>query len=1025
MLRRGGMFVLNKNNSAKFLTALFVTSAFTVPAFAQIETVVVTAERRSQDLQTVPVAVTAFTAADRQKIGIQTIQDMSNFTPGMSYSSSTDRVTIRGISRQTNVLSADSGVANYADGIYQSFAVLAGRSDLDLGRVEILRGPQGTLYGRNSIGGAINQISRRPDDTPTAEFRANLGGYNYSFLEGRVSAPISDDWKGAIYADWERQGRGWEKSIIPGRPEEGNVLNKWYVEGDIQATIGSQIDVWAQVSSIAWNNGAGDAGSGAYGWTPAGYPTYEYGGGLSLNPGYGCTAIPGATGFTADTTAIAATSPIGAAGCTNPAIKSPWKIAKLGAPTTTSVPGAYFGTTQITYHTNEDFDVKYIGGAEWYRYVLTLPGTTAGEFDAPISSLTISPNLNAGGVGAIPLTAIGLPSACAPAPSCPNFALQPQSFLNYQQQEFFTQNELNLQSTGNSALQWQGGVYSFYQHSSQPVSLSIPALNVVGATNNAIANPIYGPSLPTPAPEGGFILPHSPLGDRIFDNRPQFNDVSLAVYGQADYKLSDEFKLTGGLRYSYDRKYGQMDSRLVEFPGLVNPSTIVPPGPTTATPELLGGFDPAIDFTDSPNVINYTTSQATGDKGLLGFAQNPIFGGTRIPGFAHAKYGAQTSAVTGLVDLDYTPDETTLAYAKYSRGYKGGGFNTGILGYIQPKPFVPAEHVDAFEVGLKKTFGDWLLVDSAVYYYSYQDMQVPITVPPAAPGDLSTSQFVSIPRAVSEGFEAETILTPIENLTFMASYSYDEAHIQSSLVAGLGGKMIGIADPADPNAIVPGSNPLFTDAQCAAGINTTNPCGIDAYTLGVGGNGVPTGVDAGKGWIIPQSTKGNRLPNAPKNKIALNLRYDFHVADLGVLTPSLTYVWRSAQYGSIFTRFYNMSPSWDQYDSRISFASPDGKWNFIAFWKNIGNHIGYDTGAIGYRLAGQIDRSCAGQPLVGGGGVLALGRGCEFVQGETIAGRTNVPPGYSAVTNESAFGTVSTFSVNPPETWGIQIEFRL
>jgi hypothetical protein len=102
-------------------------------------------------------------------------------------------------------------------------------------------------------------------------------------LEGRISGPISDNWKASAYGDWERQGLGWEKSIIPGRPEEGNVLNKWYVEGQLEGTIGSHVDVWAQVSAIAWNNGAGDAGSGAYGWTPSGFPTFESSGGLNIN----------------------------------------------------------------------------------------------------------------------------------------------------------------------------------------------------------------------------------------------------------------------------------------------------------------------------------------------------------------------------------------------------------------------------------------------------------------------------------------------------------------------------------------------------------------------------------------------------------------------------------------------------------------------------------------------------------------------------------------------------------------------
>src|SRR5215831_12736173 len=320
-----------------FNTALMLT-AFTVPAFADIETVVVTAEKRVENLQTVPVAVTAFTAQARDKIGIQTIQDMANFTPGMTYSTSTDRVTIRGISRQTNVLSADSGVANYTDGIYQSFAVEAGRSTLDLDRVEILRGPQGTLYGRNSIGGAINQITPRPSDTFKAEFRADYGAYGHSLLEGSMTGPINDDWQWRVYADWEKQGIGYVKNIIG--PDEGQVLNKWYAEGQLQGKI-ANVDIWDRFYTTAWNNGAGDAGSASGGWTPADFPTYEFGqGALGFNPGYGCTDFATqplhATGAPAPATANypaaganttvapgSAVSPL-VNPCQNPSFSSPW-----------------------------------------------------------------------------------------------------------------------------------------------------------------------------------------------------------------------------------------------------------------------------------------------------------------------------------------------------------------------------------------------------------------------------------------------------------------------------------------------------------------------------------------------------------------------------------------------------------------------------------------------------------------------------------------------------------------------------
>ncbi len=75
---------------------------------------VVTAEKREQNLQTVPVAISAYTAAKRQLMGIDSIQDMTNFTPGLEYNSSTDRISLRGVGRLTNVLSADASVANYS-----------------------------------------------------------------------------------------------------------------------------------------------------------------------------------------------------------------------------------------------------------------------------------------------------------------------------------------------------------------------------------------------------------------------------------------------------------------------------------------------------------------------------------------------------------------------------------------------------------------------------------------------------------------------------------------------------------------------------------------------------------------------------------------------------------------------------------------------------------------------------------------------------------------------------------------------
>jgi iron complex outermembrane receptor protein len=1064
-------------------------SAFTVPAFADIETVVVTAEKRVENLQTVPVAVTAFTAATRDKIGIQTIQDMANFTPGMTYSTSTDRVTIRGISRQTNVLSADSGVANYTDGIYQSFAVEAGRSPLDLERVEILRGPQGTLYGRNSIGGAINQITVRPSDELKGEIRADYGAYDHSLIDGSITGPINDDWQWRVYADWEHQGIGYTKNAIG--PDEGQVLNKWYVEGQLQGKI-NNIDIWDRGYWTVWNNGAGDAGSASGGWTPADFPTYETGqGALEQNAGYGCTVFatqpktpatdptyPNVAAAGGGTTVTGAIAPV-ANPCQNPAVQNPWHIARI-TPYTTTVPGAYFNTLQATFH-EDGYDVKFVNGFEWYRYVLTGPVASGnGQYPAPISSYTI-------GTSAPP--AIGFPTIFGLLPfqgcvnpfginpftpkgvsfPCPPLTVHPQSSFNYQQQEFFTQNEVNFVSTGNGPFRWQTGLYWFQQHESQPVS-----------TSNVAQSDLSPFQLSTPfgttVPEGPFTLPHSSLPARWFDDRISFNDTSLAAYGQADYKLTDELTLTGGLRFSYDKKYGLERSRLVEF-GLPITRFIVPPLniPLFIEPETLGAYTPAIDLTPiatcPPTVLDYCTAP---DKGV-----NAPAAFDPATGFAARRYTHSSNALTGTVKITWQPDEQTTAYAYYSRGYKGGGFNTGIFSFINPKPWVNPEHVNAYEIGLKKTFGEFLVLDTAAYYYDYSSMQVPVEVA-ASPGGVNSPEFISIPHAVSTGFEAEAFITPVEHMLAVVSYSFDEAHITSSLVGqfspvpdpitGLGKAFFGgVADPADPNGLAPGGKPLFTPLQCANTQGTSGAlCSVDIYTLngtvntvanGFGGIGTTTGAcvktpsanqGCGYGWVIPQSLKGNRLPNVPKNKIAIALSYDWNIPELGTITPAVTWRWVDKQYGTVFSRFYNSAPSWDQWDARVDFASPDSHWNFIVYGRNLGNKLGYAQGAIGTRLSGTVNTGGntapgSGPPGGGPGGAATQGYGsnptvgtgtycdgsvgngganqCNFVQG-LVGPTTSHPAGFGAVRGESAFGTISNYNVNPPLTYGVQLQYR-
>ena len=278
--------------------ALVVAALSASTAYAQntntIEELVVTAEKRDQSLQDVPVAISAFTAERREIVGINSIQDMTNFTPGLQYNSAIDRVSLRGVGRLTNVLSAEAAVANYNDGVFETFAVQAGRSTLFLDRVEILRGPQGTLYGRNAIGGAINQISKKPTKEFYAEVRAGYSNYENRFLEGAISGPLAENIQARLSGSWIRQTQGWTDNLVPGLPDEGGVRNELFLEGQIQGQFfDDKLDVWLKVGAGQWHNGAGGPGSQSGGWTKAPYPTYEFGpGATTLNHGYGCNPNP-------------------------------------------------------------------------------------------------------------------------------------------------------------------------------------------------------------------------------------------------------------------------------------------------------------------------------------------------------------------------------------------------------------------------------------------------------------------------------------------------------------------------------------------------------------------------------------------------------------------------------------------------------------------------------------------------------------------------------------------------------------
>ena len=184
-------------NSARSLLALAVATGIATVAHAQdgapsaqgLEEVIVTAERREASLQDTPISVLAFGTADLEKFGVDDLGDIQHSVPNLYMrqfpnSQGSLRTYMRGVGNNDVGMSTDPSVAVYVDGIYVARSIGLGNEVASLERIEVLRGPQGSLYGRNTIGGAINMVTAKPKGE--FGFKGNLSAGDRNYTRGRV-----------------------------------------------------------------------------------------------------------------------------------------------------------------------------------------------------------------------------------------------------------------------------------------------------------------------------------------------------------------------------------------------------------------------------------------------------------------------------------------------------------------------------------------------------------------------------------------------------------------------------------------------------------------------------------------------------------------------------------------------------------------------------------------------------------------------------------------------------------------------
>lgn len=232
-----------------------------------LEDIVVTAQKRTENIQDVPIAISAFTAQALESRGIGSVSALAKLTPNVTLdsgsfaggSASVLSAYVRGVGQSDFAINFDPGVGIYVDGIYLGRSIGANTSLFDVERIEILKGPQGTLFGRNSVGGAVNVVTRAPAKEFAFTGEVTTGRFNRFDVRGIVDIPITETLQGSLA--FSKEGRDGYVKRVPfpdaagffqdppfetnhnSKPDSEGGVNSWTVRGKLHWQASDAIDV--------------------------------------------------------------------------------------------------------------------------------------------------------------------------------------------------------------------------------------------------------------------------------------------------------------------------------------------------------------------------------------------------------------------------------------------------------------------------------------------------------------------------------------------------------------------------------------------------------------------------------------------------------------------------------------------------------------------------------------------------------------------------------------------------------------
>lgn len=232
---RGKFFLLAGACGAALATPASAQSTRGTEEAADSTEIIVTATLREASVQDIPVAVTALAPATLERQGIADIKALSAVTPSLNIQSSQTEtqgtsIRIRGVGTTGNNTGLESSVGVFIDGVYQSRPGVALGDLLDLERLEVLRGPQGTLFGRNTSAGALNITTKKPNLSEVEGFvNASYGNYDFMNIQAGVGGPLSENLGARISGTWRKRD-GYLKSATGA---ESNNRDRWMVRGQL------------------------------------------------------------------------------------------------------------------------------------------------------------------------------------------------------------------------------------------------------------------------------------------------------------------------------------------------------------------------------------------------------------------------------------------------------------------------------------------------------------------------------------------------------------------------------------------------------------------------------------------------------------------------------------------------------------------------------------------------------------------------------------------------------------------------